>query len=61
MSMIYLVLVKKGMLHYEQDVKVLSGMGQNLFDHDDIFSKVKLEGVWIKRREVGNGARRIRS
>ena len=36
-------------------------MGQSLSDHHVVLCKVRLVGVWIKRREVVVGARRIRS
>ena len=52
--MIDLVLVKKDMLRYVQDVRVVRGMGQ---DHV-VLCKVRLVGTWIKRREVVVGARR---
>ena len=48
--MIDLVVVKRDMLQYEQDVRALRGM-----------CKVRLVGIWIKRREVVVGARRIKS
>ena len=50
--MIDLVLVKKNMLHYVQDVRGVRGMGQGLSDHYVKLCKVKLVGAWIKRREV---------
>ena len=34
-SIIYLVLVKKGMLRYVQDVRAVRGMGRGLLDHYD--------------------------
>ena len=36
-------------------------MGQGLSDHHVILCEVRLVGAWIKRREVLDGARRIRS
>ena len=36
-------------------------MGRRLSDHHVVLFKVRLVGVWIKRREVVVGARRIRS
>ena len=59
--MIYLVLVKKDMLRYVQDVRVVRGMGRCLSDHHVVLCKVKLVFTWIKKREVVNGTRRIRS
>ena len=51
-----LVLVKKNMLHFVQDVRAVRGMGQGTSDH----RKVRLVGTWINRREVVDEARRIR-
>ena len=59
--MIDLVLVRRDMLRYVQDVWEMRGMGQNLSDHHVVVCKVKLVGAWIKRREVVVGSRRIRS
>ena len=59
--MIDLVLVKKAMLCYVQDVRAVRGMGRGLSDHHVVLCKVRLVGTWIKRRKVVNGARRIRS
>ena len=56
--MIDLVLVKKNMLRYEQDVRVVRGMGRGLSDHY-VLCKVRFVGAWIKRREVVVGARRM--
>ena len=58
-SMIDLMLVKKDMLHYVQDVWAVRRLGQGLSDHHVIVCKVKLVGAWIKSREVVIGARRI--
>ena len=55
--MIYLVLVKKDMLQYVQDVRVVRGMEQGLSDHHVVLCKVRLVGAWIKRRKVVVGAR----
>ena len=60
-SMIDLVLVKRDMLCYVQDVRAVRGMGRDLSDHYVVLCKVRLVGAWIKRREVVVGARRIRS
>ena len=60
-STIDLVLVKRDMLRYLQDVKAVRGMGRGLSDHHVVLCKVRLVGAWSKRREVVVGARRIRS
>ena len=57
-SIIGLMLVKKAMLHYAQDMRVVRGMGRGLSDHHVVLCKV---GTWIKRRELVSGASRIRS
>ena len=57
-SMIDLVLVKRNMLQYVQDVRVVKGMGSSLYV---VLCKVRLVEAWIKRREVVVRARRIRS
>ena len=56
-----LVLVKRDMLCYLQDVREVRGMGRGLSDHHVVPCKVRLVGAWIKRREVLVEARRIRS
>ena len=43
-TLIYLVLVKKDMLHYVQDGRQLRGMGQGISDHHVILCKVRLVG-----------------
>ena len=60
-SMVDLVLVKRDMLRYVQDVRAVRWMGRGLSDHHIVLCKVRLEGAWIKRRKVLVGARRIRS
>ena len=61
-SMIDLVLVKRDILRYVQNVRVVRGTGRVLSDHHVVLCKVRLVGVWIKEeREVVVGARRIRS
>ena len=57
-NMIDLVLVKRDMLRYVQDVR---GMERGLSDHYVVLCKVRLVGAWFKRREEVVGARRIRS
>ena len=59
--MICLVLVMRDMLRYVQEVREVRGMGRSLSDHYAVMCKVRLEGTWIKRREVVVGAGRIRS
>ena len=56
--MIDLVLVKKDML---QVVRAVRGMGQGISDHHVVLCKLRLVGTWIKRREVVDGALRIKS
>ena len=36
-------------------------MGRGLSDHHVVLFRARLVGTWIKRREVVNGARRIRN
>ena len=60
-SMIDLVLAKKDMLRFVQDVRAVRGMGRGLSDHHIVLCKVKLVGTWIKRKGMVNGGRRIRS
>ena len=54
--MIDLVLVKRNMLRYVQDVRAVRGMARGLSDHHVVLCKVKLVEEWIKRREVVFGA-----
>ena len=56
-----LVLVKRDMLRYVQDMRAVREMGLDLSDHHVVLCKVRLVGTCIKRREVVVGARRIRS
>ena len=51
-SMIYLVLVKKDMLRYVQDGRVVREMRRDLSNHHVVLCKPRLVGPWIKRREV---------
>ena len=60
-NMIDLLLVKRDMLRYVQDVRAVRGMGCGLSDHYVVLCKVRLVWIWIKRRVVVVGARRIRS
>ena len=57
-TMIDLVLMKKAMLCYVQDGMAVRRMERGLSDHRVVLCKVRLVGTCIKRREVGNGARR---
>ena len=50
-SMIYLVLVKKDMLCFMQDVRAVEGMGRGILDHHVVLCKVRFLGTWIKRRD----------
>ena len=59
--MIDLVLVKKDMLRYVQDVRAVRGMGRCLSEHYVVRCKVRLLEVWIKRREVVVGVKRFMS
>ena len=49
-STIDLVLVKRDMLQYMQDVRAVRGMEHDLSDHYVVLCKVRLVGAWIKRR-----------
>ena len=60
-SMIELVLVKKDLLSYVQDVRAVRGIGRSLSDYHVVLCKVRLLGAWIMRKDVAYGARRIRS
>ena len=57
--MIDLMVVKRDMLQYVQDVRAVRGMGQGISDHHVLLCKVTLVGTWIKRREVVDRARRL--
>ena len=59
-SMIDLMLVKRDMRRYVQDVRVVRGMGRGLSDHHVVLCKFRLVGASIKRRDVIE-ARRIRT
>ena len=58
-SMKDLVLVKKDMLRFVQNMRAVRGMGWDISDHYVVLCKVRLVGKRIKRREVVGGARRI--
>ena len=53
-----LALVKKGMLRYVQEVKVVRRMGRGLLDDHVILCKVRLVGAWIK---LGLGGLEVRN
>ena len=59
-SMIDVVQVKRDMLQYVQDVRVVRGVGCGISDQYVVLCKVRLVGPWIKRVVVFE-ARRIRS
>ena len=54
-SMIDLMLVKKDMLRYVQDVRAVRGMGCVLSDHYIVLRKIRLVAAWIKERGGGWG------
>ena len=60
-SRIDLMLVKKDMLHFVQDVLAVRGMGQGLSDHHAAVCNVRLVGAWIKRKVIVDEARMINS
>ena len=60
-SIIDLVLAKRDMLRYVQDVRAVRAVGRCLSNHQVVLCKVRLVGAWTKRREVVVRARRIRS
>ena len=49
-SMIDLVLVKRDILLYVQDVRAMRELGRGLSDHYVVLCKVRLIGAWIRRR-----------
>ena len=59
--MIDLLVVKKDLLRYVQDVWAVRGMGRELSDHHMVLCKARLVGEWVKRRGVVVGVRIIRS
>ena len=60
-SMIDLVLVKRDMLRYMQEVRMVRRIRRGLSDHHVVLCEVRLVGTWIKKRAVVVRARRIRS
>ena len=59
--MIDQVLVKKEMLRFVQDARAVRRVGRGISDHHFVLCKVRLVGTWIKKREVVDRAKRIRS
>ena len=55
------MLVKNDMLQYMLNVRAATGMRQSLSDNHAVLCKVVLVSTWIKRRQVMNGIRKIRS
>ena len=53
LSMIDLVLVKKAMLRYVQDFRVVKEMGRGLSYNRIVVCKDRLVDTWIKWREKG--------
>ena len=47
-SMIDLVLVKRDMLPYVQDVRAVRGMGRGLSDHHVLMCKIRWVEAWIR-------------
>ena len=60
-SMTDLALMKRDMLQYVQDVRVVKGIRQGLSDPYVVICKVRLVEAWVKRREVVVWTRRIRN
>ena len=60
-SMIDLVLVKKEMLRFVQDVRAMRGMGCGISDHHAALCKARLVENLNKRREIVDGVRMTRS
>ena len=44
-SIIDLVLVKRDMMRFLQDVKIVKGIGRGLSDHEVVLHKVRLAGA----------------
>ena len=45
--MIDLVVVKRDILQYVQDVRAVKGIGHGISDHHVVLCKVRLVGAWI--------------
>ena len=54
-SMIDLVLMKRDILRYMQDVRAVREMRQDLSDHYIVLCKVRLVAAWIEKRGGGWG------
>ena len=59
-SMIDFVLVKKEMLKYVMDVRVVRGLSMDISDHIVVLCKIKLVGVWLEKKEVRKVVGRIK-
>ena len=59
--MIDLMLMKKDMVWFVQDVRAVRGLEHGISDHHIVLCKGSLVGTGIKRKEVVNRDRRIRS
>ena len=53
--MIVLVLVKRDILRYGQDVRAVRGMGRGLSNYHIVLCKARLVGAWFNRKEVVAG------
>ena len=60
-SLIELVLVKKDMFRFAQDVKAGRRMGRGISNRHVVLCKVRLVGIWVKRRQLVDRATSIRS
>ena len=49
-SIIHLVLVKRDILQYVHNVRVVRRMGQGLSEYYVVLCKVRLVGAWMKKR-----------
>ena len=54
-NIIDMVLVKRDMLRYVQDMRAVREEGCDLSDHHAVLCKVRLVGAWIKRKDLGIG------
>ena len=60
-SMIDLVLFKRDMLRYVQDVRAMRVLGRSLSDHHVGLCNVRLVGAWIQRRWLDLGGLEVRN
>ena len=58
---IYLVLVKRDVLRYAYNLKMVRELEQDISEHSSVLRKIKLVGTCIKRTEVNRMGRMIRS